>query len=216
MRTRRRRPLYVSGRRRTLALAAVVAASVVTPLAVYGADHLTDQSGGIAATAGSASPTGEATVPLAGAPAAEGVDTDIAAGSAPVKEITSETPFSMVGVTWKGYHPQATAAVRAQNPDGSWGPWYEAESVDGKGESVTGTGGTEPVYLGVDTTAVQIKLSGVELADTSLADSPDAESDSEADSAPAPAEAPRSGGPAAGDIVASRSAAEGSAAGTGT
>ena len=172
MRTRRR-PLYVSGRRRTLALAVAVAASVVTPLAVSASDRLVD-SGEIATTAGSAAPTGSAEVPLSSAPSAAGVDSDIASGSAPVKEVTSETPFSMVGVTWKGHNPSAVAAVRAKNPDGSWGPWYEAESVDGKGESTTGTGGTEPVYLGTDTTVVQIKVSGVDLADTSLADAPNA------------------------------------------
>ncbi|WP_238556323.1 N-acetylmuramoyl-L-alanine amidase [Dietzia sp. UCD-THP] len=174
----RRRPLYVSGRRRTLALAVAVAASVVTPLAVYGADHLAESGDDIATTAGSAVPTGTAEVALSDAPAAAGVDTDIAVGSAPVKEVTSETPFSMVGVTWKGYNPEAVAALRAKNPDGSWGPWYEAESVDDEGESATGSGGTEPVFLGVDTTTVQIKVSGVDIADTSLADAPEsAESD---------------------------------------
>ncbi|HMT50794.1 MAG TPA: N-acetylmuramoyl-L-alanine amidase, partial [Dietzia sp.] len=180
MRTRRR-PLYVSGRRRTLALAVAVAASVVTPLAVSGSDRLVD-SADIAATSGSAAPTGETTVPLSDAPTATGVDSDIAGGGAPVKEVTSETPFSMVGVTWTGHHPQATAAMRAKNPDGTWGPWYQAEAVDGKAESTTGTGGTEPVYLGTDTTAVQIALSGVDLADTSLAGAPDAPAE------PAPAE----------------------------
>ncbi|AVZ38343.1 hypothetical protein CT688_01405 [Dietzia sp. JS16-p6b] len=149
-----------------------VAASVVTPLAVYGADHLVESGDDIAATAGTAVPTGTAEVSLSDAPAAAGVDTDIAVGSAPVKEVTSETPFSMVGVTWKGYNPQAVAALRAKNPDGSWGPWYEAESVDDEGESTTGSGGTEPVFLGVDTTTVQIKVSGVDIADTSLADAP--------------------------------------------
>ena len=174
MRTRRR-PLYVSGRRRTLALAVVVAASVVTPLAVYGADQLTELGDDIATTAGGGLPTQETEVSLADAPDAAGVDTDIAAGAAPVKEVTSDTPFSMVGVTWKGYNTEAVAAVRAKNPDDTWGPWYEAESVDAEGDSTTGTGGTEPVYLGVDTTAVQIKVSGVDLGDSSLVDSPDAE-----------------------------------------
>ena len=158
-----------------------VAASVVTPLAVSGSDRLVD-SADIAATSGSAAPTGETTVPLSDAPTATGVDSDIAGGGAPVKEVTSETPFSMVGVTWTGHHPQATAAMRAKNPDGTWGPWYQAEAVDGKAESTTGTGGTEPVYLGTDTTAVQIALSGVDLADTSLAGAPDAPAE------PAPAE----------------------------
>lgn len=192
MRTRRR-PLYVSGRRRTLALAVTVAASVVTPLAVYGADNLVESSGDIAATAGTVSPTGETTVPLSSAPSAAGVDTDIAAGSAPVKEVTSDTPFSMVGVTWKGHHPEATAAMRARSADGQWGPWYQADAVDGESETSTGTGGTEPVYLGLDANVVQIKLSGVDLADTSLAEVPQAEP---APAEPAPTEAAAEGAPA--------------------
>ena len=166
--------MHFSGRRRTLAVAVAVAASVVTPLAVYGADQSVESGDDIATTAGTGLPTGEVEVPRADAPPAAGVNRDIAGGSAPVKEVTSDTPFSMMGVTWKGYHPQAEASVRAQNPDGSWGPWFEAEAVDGKGESTTGTGGTEPVYLGVDTTTVQVALSGIDLADTSLADAPDA------------------------------------------
>ncbi|MFN3338512.1 MAG: N-acetylmuramoyl-L-alanine amidase [Dietzia sp.] len=221
MRTRRR-PLNISGRRRTLALAVAVAASVVTPLAVYGADHLVESGDDITATAGSAVPTGTAEVPLADAPPAAGVDTDIAVGSAPVREVTSETPFSMVGVTWKGYNPEAVAALRAKNPDGSWGPWYEAESVDDEGESTTGNGGTEPVFLGVDTTTVQIKVSGVDIADTSLAAEPEASEtgttgseasesaeSTTAESEPAESEtaatpAPRT--PAQNDVAATRSA----------
>lgn len=204
----RRRPLYVSGRRRTLAFAVVVAASVVTPLAVSGSDRLTEPTGDIATTAGGGLPTGQNEVDLASAPAAAGVTADIAGGGTPVKEVTSETPFSMVGVTWKGYHPDATADVRAKTDDGSWGPWYEAEAVDAKGESTTGTGGTEPVYLGTDTTAVQITLSGVDVADTSLADAPDAEPSEAEPAAPEPAEREaRTTGPAEdADVAATRSA----------
>lgn len=183
--------MHLRGRRRTLAVAVAVAASVVTPLAVYGADQVVESSDDIAPTAGTGLPTGEVEIPLADAPSAAGVNRDIAGGGTPVKEVTSETPFSMMGVTWKGHHPEAVANVRAQNPDGSWGPWFEAEAVDGKGESTTGTGGTEPVYLGLDTTAVQIALSGVDLADSSLADAPDADAtapDAESDAAEAPAD----------------------------
>ena len=151
-----------------------VAASVVTPIAVYGADQATESGDDIATTASSGLPTGEVEVSLANAPDATGVDRDVAAGSNPVKEVTSETPFTMMGVTWKGSHPEAVANVRAKGPDGSWGPWYEAESVDGKSETTNGTGGTEPIFLGVDATAVQISLSGVDIADSSLADAPDA------------------------------------------
>ncbi|MGN0099454.1 MAG: hypothetical protein ACI39C_00810, partial [Dietzia sp.] len=190
MRTRRR-PLHFSGRRRTLALAVAVAASVVTPLAVYGADRVVQSGDDITATAGGGLPTGEVEVPLADVPAASGVDADIASGAAPVREVTSDTPFSMVGVTWKGHNPAAVAQLRAKNPDGSWGPWYEAESTDGKGESVTGTGGTEPVYLGLDTTAVQISLSGIDLDDTSLAGAPEVTPDEPAPTDTRPADAPR-------------------------
>ncbi|KAA0919861.1 hypothetical protein FQ137_01610 [Dietzia sp. ANT_WB102] len=184
-----------------------VAASVVTPLAVYGADQVVQSGDGIATTAGSGLPTAETEVPLGEAPPAVGVDTDIAAGGAAVREVTSETPFSMVGVTWKGHKPEAVAAVRAKNPDGSWGPWYEAESTDGEGESVTGTGGTEPVFLGTDTTAVQIKLSGVDLADTSLADAPEAttEGDEKSD---APRPAPAATEPAVDESAADASRSE--------
>ena len=212
----RRRPLHFSGRRRTLALAVAVAASVVTPLAVSGADHMVESGDDIAATASGALPTGETEVALAEAPSAVGVDSDISAGDSPVKEITSETPFSMVGVTWKGFNPEAVTTVRAKNADGSWGPWYEAESVDGKGESTTGTGGSEPVYLGTDTTAVQIKLSGIDINATSLADAPDADAedlevtaeseDAKADPAPAERDAEAAPAEAADDIAATRDA----------
>ena len=91
----------------------------------------------------------------------------------------------------QGHNPAAVAQLRAKNPDGSWGPWYEAESTDGKGESVTGTGGTEPVYLGLDTTAVQISLSGIDLDDTSLAGAPEVTPDEPAPTDTRPADAPR-------------------------
>ncbi|EFV90538.1 N-acetylmuramoyl-L-alanine amidase, partial [Dietzia cinnamea P4] len=191
-----------------------VAASVVTPLAVYGADQVVQSGDDITATAGGGLPTGETAVPLAEAPPATGVDSDVASGGSPVREVTSDTPFSMVGVTWKGHNPAAVAQVRAKNPDGSWGPWYEAESTDGKGESVTGTGGTEPVYLGLDTTAVQISLSGIDIEDTSLADAPEATGDESApagtdtateDDAKADAEAD-TGAPADEDVAAAREA----------
>ncbi|AWH91108.1 hypothetical protein A6035_01785 [Dietzia lutea] len=199
-----------------------VAASVVTPLAVYGADQVVQSGDDITATAGGGLPTGETAVPLAEAPPAAGVDSDVASGGSPVREVTSETPFSMVGVTWKGHNPAAVAQVRAKNPDGSWGPWYEAESTDGKGESVTGTGGTEPVFLGLDTTAVQISLSGIDIEDTSLADAPEATPDEPApasgdedvaatraaESAPTPSAVPTPAAPAGPTSAPARPAAD--------
>ena len=44
--------MHLRGRRRTLAVAVAVAASVVTPLAVYGADQVVESSDDIAPTAG--------------------------------------------------------------------------------------------------------------------------------------------------------------------
>ena len=166
-----------------------MSATVVTPLAVTGAAHLTDQASDVANTASDDSTgltTQQQIKPLAEAAPAVGVDSDVAAGAAAVKEIESETPFSMVGVTWPGYRPEVVAHVRAKQPDGSWGQWFETESMDVElDEPKTDKGGTEPIYLGVDTTAVQIAIEGVDPSETSLdtAASP-------AQGSPAPASAP--------------------------
>lgn len=72
-----------------------------------------------------------------------------------VKEITRDTPFSMVALTSE---LGATAAkIRARLADGSWGPWFATEQLDSrKSDRIsTGKSGTEPVYVG-DTTAVQV------------------------------------------------------------
>ena len=71
---------------------------------------------------------------------------------ATVKEITQDTPFSMVALT--GSDLSATAArIRAELPDGSWGPWEALDVIDGQPEGAQA--GTEPVYVG-QTTAVQV------------------------------------------------------------
>ena len=53
-----------------------------------------------------------------------------------------------------------TARVRAKRADGSWGPWYEAETVesgsapgtaDGPSGSASGPRGTDPVFVGTTT-----------------------------------------------------------------
>lgn len=174
----RRRPSFVSGRRRTLAVAVAVSATVVTPLAVHGASSLTEDGSGVTSTAGetsTASKTGEQEKPLSAAPAARGVTADVAGGGSAVKEVSSDSPFSMVGITWKGSHPDAKAHVRARQADGAWGPWYEAESVDSdRKPAPNGRGGTEPVYLGTETTAVQVTVTGVAIEDTSVGGSPEA------------------------------------------
>ncbi|WP_312884889.1 N-acetylmuramoyl-L-alanine amidase, partial [Nocardia barduliensis] len=76
---------------------------------------------------------------------------------AQVKELSSETPFSMVALTAKEL-ADTTATIRARQPDGTWGPWYDAEPVDTHRTDRSGPGatiGTEPIYVG-DTDAVQV------------------------------------------------------------
>jgi uncharacterized protein with LGFP repeats len=87
-------------------------------------------------------------------------------GGETVREIRQDTPFSMVALT-AGDFAGTTARVRARKADGSWGPWYEAEPMDGVGPESGAVGlasprppalrGTEPVFVG-RTTAVQIAV----------------------------------------------------------
>ena len=80
-------------------------------------------------------------------------------GGETVREITQETPFSMVALTGSDL-TGTTARLRAKRDDGSWGPWYHAARFELGSEDVEGNGtqGTDPVYVG-DTTAVQIAVS---------------------------------------------------------
>jgi uncharacterized protein with LGFP repeats len=75
---------------------------------------------------------------------------------AAVKEITRDTPFSMVALTSE---LGATAAqIRAKLADGSWGPWYSTEQLETNRSDQTapsGKTGTEPIFVGA-TTAVQV------------------------------------------------------------
>lgn len=82
-------------------------------------------------------------------------------GGVTVREITQPQPFSLVALTG-GDLTGTTARVRAKRVDGSWGPWYEAETlessaVDGAAESTHGPRGTDPVFVG-KTTSVQIAV----------------------------------------------------------
>ncbi|MGX1804702.1 N-acetylmuramoyl-L-alanine amidase [Nocardia sp. NPDC055321] len=72
---------------------------------------------------------------------------------AQVKELTRDKPFSMVALTAQDMAGM-TAMIRAQLPDGAWGPWYSAEPVDTPGRTRSGT---EPIYVG-STKAVQILM----------------------------------------------------------
>ncbi|SEH57445.1 Uncharacterized conserved protein, contains LGFP repeats [Mycolicibacterium rutilum] len=102
-----------------------------------------------------------------------GEDTDTPAAEAPhlveqpltglsggetIREIHQDTPFSMVALTAQDF-AGTSARVRAKKADGSWGPWYDAEPMEGVGPEDPGTGprGTEPVFIG-RTTTVQIAV----------------------------------------------------------
>ena len=67
-----------------------------------------------------------------------------------VKEVTSETPFSVVALT--GAVDTLASYVRAQLGDGSWGPWYPLEASEGENPEVASASdaveGTEPIYVG--------------------------------------------------------------------
>ncbi|WP_245546910.1 N-acetylmuramoyl-L-alanine amidase [Nocardia brevicatena] len=72
-----------------------------------------------------------------------------------VKELIRDTPFSVVALTAEDL-TNTTAMIRARRPDGTWGPWYQAEPIEEQGTAAAGgTQGTEPIYVG-NTEAVQI------------------------------------------------------------
>jgi uncharacterized protein with LGFP repeats len=84
--------------------------------------------------------------------------TDVGGGET-IREIHQDTPFSLVALTSQDL-TGTTAKVRAKKSDGSWGPWYEAERLDGVGPDLPGRGGvrgTDPVFVG-RTTTVQIAV----------------------------------------------------------
>jgi uncharacterized protein with LGFP repeats len=91
-------------------------------------------------------------------------------GGVTVREITQDTPFSLVALT--GDLAGTFTRVRAKRPDGSWGPWYQTEyetaapdTIPAGSEGLAGSArpagptegprGTDPVFVGT-TTAVQI------------------------------------------------------------
>ena len=77
-------------------------------------------------------------------------------GGETVREIHQDTPFSLVALTAADLSG-TSARVRAKKADGSWGPWYEAETLDGVGDGSPAPRGTEPVFVGL-TTTVQIAV----------------------------------------------------------
>lgn len=80
-------------------------------------------------------------------------------GGVTLREISQPTPFSMVALTG-GDLTGTSARVRARHTDGSWGRWYDTETLgpDGAdGASPHVARGTEPVFVGT-TTTVQIAV----------------------------------------------------------
>lgn len=76
---------------------------------------------------------------------------------AQVKEVSRDTPFSVVALTSKDL-ANTKALIRARQADGSWGPWFDTEEVDTRRTDRTAPGGktgTEPLYVGT-TNAVQM------------------------------------------------------------
>jgi uncharacterized protein with LGFP repeats len=80
-------------------------------------------------------------------------------GGETIREIHQATPFSLVALTADDF-TGTSARIRAKKADGTWGPWYEAETMTGVGPDTPVAGaphGTEPVFVG-RTTTVQIAV----------------------------------------------------------
>jgi uncharacterized protein with LGFP repeats len=78
-------------------------------------------------------------------------------GGETVRDIHQDTPFSLVALTAADLSG-TSARFRAQQSDGSWGPWYDADAMDGSDDTTPGTvKGTEPIFVG-RTTHVQIAV----------------------------------------------------------
>ncbi|MBC2641403.1 MULTISPECIES: N-acetylmuramoyl-L-alanine amidase [unclassified Rhodococcus (in: high G+C Gram-positive bacteria)] len=74
-----------------------------------------------------------------------------------VKELSRDTPFSMVALTSETL-ASAESKVRALQADGTWGQWVSPDMIDTRRTDKTasdGTVATEPVYVGL-TRAIQI------------------------------------------------------------
>ncbi|TNL95609.1 hypothetical protein FHE74_09525 [Corynebacterium tapiri] len=80
-------------------------------------------------------------------------------GPKTVKEFTSASEFSMFALTWPE-GKEFASYVRAQNDDGSWGPWYAAAPMEETPQN--GTMGTDLIYV-EPTKAVQVSVAGVDL-----------------------------------------------------
>lgn len=80
-------------------------------------------------------------------------------GGETIREIAQDTPFSMVALTGDDL-TGTEVKVRAKHGNGSWGPWYDAETLEGPNaldSAGDGPRGTDPVFVGL-TNAVQISV----------------------------------------------------------
>ncbi|MDO5511267.1 N-acetylmuramoyl-L-alanine amidase [Corynebacterium sp.] len=80
-------------------------------------------------------------------------------GPRTVKEFSRDEQFSMFAITWLD-HRDLAAFVRAEMPDGSWGPWWDAEAIGELGPN--GENGTELLYV-EPTNKVQVSITGVDI-----------------------------------------------------
>jgi len=80
-------------------------------------------------------------------------------GPRTVKEFTRDEQFTMFALTWTD-HRDLAAYVRAEMPDGSWGPWWDAEAIGQLGPN--GENGTELLYV-EPTNKVQVSITGVDI-----------------------------------------------------
>src|SRR6185312_3004651 len=117
---------------------AVAATAVVLPMAIYGIPGADDRDRQPSAPQ-------LAQQPLTGI-----------GGGETIREVHQDTPFSLVALTAADLSG-TSARVRAKKADGSWGPWYESETLDGVGDGSPAPRGTEPVFVGL-TTTVQIAV----------------------------------------------------------
>jgi len=122
----------------SLLFSAVAATAVIMPLALYGLP-------------GDGHRDPVATAPLIVERPLTGVG-----GGETIRELHQDTPFAMVALTADDLSG-TSASVRAKKADGSWGPWYDAENLEGVGPDGGGVKGTDPVFVG-HTTDVQIKV----------------------------------------------------------
>jgi uncharacterized protein with LGFP repeats len=118
---------------------AIAATIVMLPLAIYGLPGDDEPASGAAPQL--------AQQPLTGL-----------GGGQTIRDIHQDTPFSMVALTAQDL-TGTSARIRARKSDGTWGPWYEAEALEGVGPDTPAAGprGTEPVFVG-RTTTVQIAV----------------------------------------------------------